>query len=49
VLAGGKVAEQGNPAELLAQKGLYGDIVVDVTTKGVSPEWIYEQLMNVYQ
>lgn len=25
----------------------YGDIVVDVTTKGVSPEWIYEQLINI--
>lgn len=27
----------------------YGDIVVEVTTKGVSPEWIYEQLTNIYQ
>lgn len=27
VLAGGKVAEQGNPAELLAQKGLYAHMV----------------------
>lgn len=26
----------------------YGDIVVDVTTKGVSPEWVYEQLSNIY-
>ena len=25
----------------------YGDIVVDVTTKGVSPEWIYEQLIEL--
>lgn len=27
----------------------YGDIVVEITTKGVSPEWIYDQLINVYQ
>lgn len=27
----------------------YGDIVVEVTTKGVSPEWIYERLVSIYQ
>lgn len=27
----------------------YGDIIVEVTTKGVSPEWVYDQLINVYQ
>lgn len=26
---------------------LYGDIVVEVTTKGVSAEWLYEQLINL--
>lgn len=27
----------------------YGDIVVNVTTKGVSLEWVFEQLTNFYQ
>lgn len=27
----------------------YGDIVVEVTTKGVSPEWVYDQLTTIYQ
>ena len=27
----------------------YGDIVVEVTTKGVSPDWVYDQLTNIYQ
>ncbi|MBO5095023.1 MAG: hypothetical protein J6C33_11845 [Lachnospiraceae bacterium] len=27
----------------------YGDIVVEVTTKGVSPEWLYDQLKKIYQ
>lgn len=26
---------------------LYGDVVVEVTTKGVSAEWLYEQLINL--
>jgi len=26
----------------------YGDVVVEVTTKGVSAQWIYDQLVNVY-
>lgn len=27
----------------------YEDIVVDITSKGVSPEWIYEQLTNIHK
>ena len=26
----------------------YGDVVVEVTTKGISAQWIYDQLVNVY-
>lgn len=44
------INESNDTGEIRMTFGVrYGDIVVDVTTKGVSPEWIYEQLMNVYQ
>ena len=26
---------------------LYGEVLVEVTTKGVSPEWLYEQLSGL--
>ena len=25
----------------------YGDVIVSVSTKGVDPEWVYQQLMNL--
>ena len=42
------INENNDTGEIRMTFGVrYGDIVVDVTTKGVSPEWIYEQLMNI--
>ena len=42
------INESNDTGEIRMTFGVrYGDIVVDVTTKGVSPEWIYEQLINL--
>ena len=27
----------------------YGDVIVEVRTKGVEPEWVYQQLMNLLE
>lgn len=44
------INESNDTAETRMSFGVrYGDIVVEVTTKGVSPEWVYEQLTNFYQ
>lgn len=41
-------SENNDTGEIRMTFGVrYGDIVVDITTKGVSPEWIYEQLINI--
>ncbi|MBO5474117.1 MAG: hypothetical protein J6A08_10110 [Lachnospiraceae bacterium] len=42
--------ESNDTSEIRMSFGVrYGDIVVEVTTKGVSPEWVYDQLVNIYQ
>ncbi len=44
------VSERNDTDQIRLSFGVrYGDIVVEVTAKGVSPEWIYEQLINVSQ
>ena len=44
------INESNDTSEIRMSFGIrYGDIVVEVTTKGVSPEWVYNQLTNIYQ
>ncbi len=37
-----------SPGPRLSFGVLYGDMVIEVTAKGVSPEWVYQQLLQVH-
>lgn len=44
------INESNDTSEIRMAFGVrYGDIVVEVTTKGVLPEWVYNRLTNIYQ
>ena len=42
------IDESGDAAGVRISLGVrYGDVVVEITAKGVSPEWIYDQLVSI--